>query len=103
MNIIERLKKLLLDLWHRAMRHEEKKVASKPTLFDSSVFEKTADSFRKLAETIRSLGRRPRHESVRMSKHGGSNNHNQSVPKYRVKMARESNRINRTRFKHWTH
>lgn len=31
----------------------------------------------------------------------GSNNHNQSEPKYRRTMAIRSNRINRDRVKHW--
>ena len=39
----------------------------------------------------------------RKSVHRGSNNHNVSEPKVRVKMAKKSNAINRKRIKHWRH
>ena len=37
------------------------------------------------------------------SRHSSSNNHSVSTPKKRVKMAKESNKINRKRCKRWKH
>lgn len=54
-------------------------------------------------KSLRFGGKKKVLEPVKISKHLGSNNHNVSVSKIRVNMAKESNRINRKRIKGWHH